>query len=144
VKLVIIIAIAFIFGIGMMTFSSTVLAQEESEILDTPIVTPSDTPTNLTPTLDNDSIGIFAIIGVMISAVGITIGFLYNARSIRQNTRTRYYQIQKDIEKRYHEAMVMYNEDAAERELRIINLAIFLIKIVNREMIPKKSYCSLL
>jgi len=85
-----------------------------------------------------DATSIFALIGVIISAMGITIGLLYNARSIKQNTRTRYYQIQKDIEKEYHKVMVENFEDDGIMSVRINNFAIFLIKIVNRKMIPKK------
>jgi len=85
-----------------------------------------------------DSIAIFAIIGVIISATGITSGFVYNARSIQQNTRTRYYQIQKDLQKEFHEIMVLKTDDNKTHTLRLANFAVFLVKLVNRKMMPKE------
>lgn len=78
-----------------------------------------------------------ATIGVIISAIGITSGFVYNAWSIQQNTRTRYYQILKDVEKEFQEIEILDHKNSVVHAMRISNFGVFLIKLANRNMIPE-------
>ena len=81
---------------------------------------------------------IFAIIGVIISAIGITGGFVYNAKTTQQNTRMQYYQVLKDVEKEFHEIERFQSEDIRHHAMRTNNFAVFLIKLINRKMVPKE------
>ena len=81
---------------------------------------------------------VIAIIAVILSGIGITVGFFYNAHSIQQNTKTRYYQISKDLLDRFQEIENISDKKSIEYKSKINNFAFFMILLIKRKILPKE------
>jgi len=79
-----------------------------------------------------------AIVTIILSAIGITGGFLYNAHSINQNTKTLYYQISKDLLEKFQNIELTATTDPIAYKSEINNFALFMVKLVKRGILPKE------
>jgi len=79
-----------------------------------------------------------ALIGVIITGIGIGIGLYFNIRATNQNTKSRYYQILKDNEERFHQIQSL-DKDADPRTyfMHTSNFATFLYQLVEEGICPK-------
>ena len=80
---------------------------------------------------------VIAIVAVILSGIGITVGFVYNARSIQQNTKTRYYQIAKDLLAKFHHIDDISYSDPNGYFSATNNFTMFMVTLVAKGIVPK-------
>jgi len=83
-------------------------------------------------------VGTIALIGVIITGIGIGIGLYFNIRAINQNTKSRYYQILKDNDERFHQIHSL-DKDSDPRTylMHITNFATHLYQLIDEGICPK-------
>jgi len=78
-----------------------------------------------------------ALIGLIITAIGIIGALIYNAYNTKQNTKSRYYQILKDLEDRFHKIQDMDDTAPSSYFMHVVNFAGFMIRLIKEGIIPK-------
>ncbi|WP_299290519.1 hypothetical protein [Nitrosopumilus sp.] len=80
---------------------------------------------------------ILMLLGVIISAGGISGAIFYNALKLKQNTKSQYYQILKDIDERHHQ-IEEYYDDPHKQLMHRVNFGQFMKQLIDMKIIPKK------
>jgi len=78
-----------------------------------------------------------ALIGIIIGAVGLGSAVFYNALKIKENTKSRYYQILKDLNQRFHEIQDIFDDETKFR-MHVVNFALTTNQLIDLKIIPKK------
>ena len=78
-----------------------------------------------------------ALIGIIIGAVGLGSAVFYNAPKIKENTKSRYYQILKDLNQRFHEIQDIF-DDETKFKMHTVNFGLTTKQLIDLKIIPKK------
>lgn len=79
----------------------------------------------------------YTMLGVLVSAGGLGIVIFYNALKVKQNTKSRYYTILKDLHDRFHQIHEA-NEDEGLYRAKMLNFALFMEHLIQLNIINKK------
>jgi len=85
----------------------------------------------------NITIDTFTIIGLFISMGGLIAVILYNSLKIKQNTKSQYYQILKDLHERFHNIQDIQG-DGPKYIMYVSNFGSFIKELIDAKIIPKK------
>jgi len=81
---------------------------------------------------------IIALIAVIITGIGVAIAVFFNIRATRQNTKSQYYQIMKDLEERFHQIRDLTENDLPKYAMHTCNFAQFMVELIDQKIVPKK------
>jgi len=79
----------------------------------------------------------YTIIGLFISIGGLIAVVLYNALKIKQNTKSQYYQVLKDLDKRFHDIQNI-DSDGTRYLMNVHNFGHFIKELIDAKIVPKK------
>ena len=79
-----------------------------------------------------------ALIGIILTGIGIGVGLYFNIRATHQNTKSRHYQILKDNEERFHQIDGLDKDgDPRTYFMHICNFATHLHQLIDYNICPK-------
>lgn len=77
------------------------------------------------------------LIGMLVGAGAIASGIFYNALKIKQNTKSQYYQILKDLHEWFNNIQ-KNQKDVTVYRMETTNLGLFIKELIDAKIIPKK------